>query len=159
MAKNMITAFLFMVNCALNHFGHFSCLIMEIREIPAGNQESSRMRCSNLSYKEAWVPVPWGPHTLSLWQDQWAWTQSVCTHAATQGCLVQKVFNTTLMVGQGRARSLRPHHLDGVQAAGGCCSNPCPFGQWFAFPSHQAHSCAFGFLPWHLAHLKLLGHY
>lgn len=59
----------------------------------------------------------------------------------------------------GRARSPRPHQRDGVEATGGCPDNPCAFGQWVAFPFHQACSCALGFLPWPLAHLRLLGRY
>lgn len=151
----------------MNFFGHLSCLVKEIRKIPDGNQECSKMRCSITVTKMPWSQVPghsshWIPGTLS-------WTL-VCKdfsglfgghEPSLPGPLVppkaaQLMRHSTWLRPWGRARSLRPHQLDGVQAAGGCPDNSVPW-PLISFPFNQACSCAPGFLPWPLAHLKLLG--
>ena len=56
-----------MINCAMNFFGHLSCLVKEIRKIPAGNQECSKMRYSIMVTREALIPGPWAFLTLDPW--------------------------------------------------------------------------------------------
>lgn len=125
------------VNCAMNFFGHLSCLVKEIRKIPAGNQKCSKMRYSITVTKRPWSQVPghsshWIPGTLS-------WTLVCKDFSGLFGGhkpslprplvppkAAQLMRHSTWLRLWGTARSLRPHQLDGVQATGGCPDNSVP---------------------------------
>lgn len=62
----MIINLFFVMNCAINLFGHLSWLVMQMRKIPSGNQKSSGMRCINTKPQQGLdLSAPGVPPTLS----------------------------------------------------------------------------------------------
>ena len=125
----------------MNFFGHLSCLVKEIRKIPAGNQKCSKMRCFITVTKRPWSQVlghssHWIPGTLSwtlVCKDFSGLFQSAWTPGATQGGSAHEAFNKTQTVGHAKVSET---------SSAGWSSNYWrlswqlwTFDQWFPFPS------------------------
>lgn len=153
----------------MNFFGHLSCLVKEIRKIPAGNQECSKMRYSIMVTERPWSQVPghsshWIPGTLTWtlvckgFSGLFSGHDPVCLDPWCHPRLLSSwgiQHDSDRGAWQGLWDLISWMEFKLLQSV------LTTLSLWpvISFPFHQACSCTPGFLPWPLAHLKLLGCY